>query len=228
MKTLLTFCLLLTSATIYAQTDCKPYLPSEVGNTWEITSYSKKDKVTGTTTYEILSVVESDSATTYEVQSTFFDNKGEQTYQSTYEAVCDKGIFHLDMTVMMDGNTMAAYENMDVEVDATDYELPPTDESAVGSLEDGTLKVKIASGGVNVMSMTVNVTDRKVEGLEEITTEAGTFNCLKMTQNVNTRMVVKIEASSIEWYSEGVGMVRSESYNKSGKLTGYSVLTKLN
>ena len=39
--------------------------------------------------------------------------------------------------------------------------------------------------------------------------------------------IVKIEGSSTEWYSEGIGMVRSESFNAKGKLTGYSVLTKL-
>ncbi len=227
MKTLLTYCLLLAATFTFAQDDCKPYLPGTVGDSWEITSYSKKDKVTGTITYEILSITESDSTTTYEVQSTFFDEKGEQTYQSTYEAMCENGVFHLDMTVMMDGNTMAAYESMEVEVDATEFEVPEMNESAIGPLEDGTLKVKIASNGVNMMTMTVNVTDREIESLEEVTTEAGTFECLKMTQTVNTRMIMKIESSSIEWYSEGIGMVRSESYNKNGKLTGYSVLTKL-
>ena len=209
------------------ESDCKPYLPGETGKTWEITNYSPKDKVTGTVKYEILSVTESDTSTVYEIQSTYFDKKEEQTYQSTYEASCENGIFQLDMTVMMDGNSMGAYQNMDAEVDATEFELPPTDESAVGPLEDGTLKVSVASSGINMMTMTVHVTDRKVEGLEEITTDAGTFNCLKLTQNVSTRMLIKIEASSIEWYAEGVGVVRSESYNSKGKLTGYSVLTKL-
>ncbi|MCR9171111.1 MAG: hypothetical protein NXI10_01360 [bacterium] len=227
MKLLLTLSFIIASILTMAQTDCKPYLPGDVGKTWEITSYSAKDKVTGRVTHEILSVSETDSSTTYEVKSVFYDKKDEQTYESTYEAECVNGIFHLDMTVMMDGNAMAAYEDMDAEVDATEFELPPTDASAVGPLEDGTLNISVSTNGMNVMNMTVEVTDRKVEGLEEITTDAGTFNCLKLSQNVSTKMVFKIEASSIEWYSEGVGMVRSESYNSKGKLTGYSVLTKL-
>lgn len=227
MKVLLTLCFFVAGTLAMAQSDCKPYLPGETGKTWEITNYSPKDKVTGTVKYEILSVTESDTSTVYEIQSTYFDKKEEQTYQSTYEASCENGIFQLDMTVMMDGNSMGAYQNMDAEVDATEFELPPTDESAVGPMEDGTLKVSIASNGMNMMTMTVHVTDRKVEGLEEITTDAGTFNCLKLTQNVSTRMLIKIEASSIEWYAEGVGVVRSESYNSKGKLTGYSILTKL-
>jgi hypothetical protein len=37
--------------------------------------------------------------------------------------------------------------------------------------------------------------------------------------------MVKTEASSKEWYAEGVGLVKSEIYNKKGKLMGYSELT---
>ncbi|XOV66093.1 MAG: hypothetical protein ACFHU9_10695 [Fluviicola sp.] len=227
MKALFSFYFLLLGTLTYAQSDCRPYLPGETGKTWEITNYSNKDKVTGTIRYEILSVNETDSTTIYEIQADYYDKKNNQTYQSTYEASCLNGIFQLDMTAMMDGNSMAAYKDMDAEVDATEFELPPTDPSAVGPLEDGKLKVSVGSNGMNIMTMTVEVTDRKIEGVEEITTEAGTFNCLKLTQNVSTRMLLKIEASSIEWYAEGVGMVRSESYNSKGKLTGYSVLTKL-
>jgi len=35
-----------------------------------------------------------------------------------------------------------------------------------------------------------------------------------------------VEGTSKEWHSENVGMVRSESYNKKGKLLGHSELTK--
>ena len=75
--------------------------------------------------------------------------------------------------------------------------------------------------------MTIYVTDRAVEARESLTTSAGTFDCIKITQKETTKMIVKIQATSKEWYAENIGMVRSESYNKKGKLTGYSVLTKI-
>ena len=70
--------------------------------------------------------------------------------------------------------------------------------------------------------------DRKVEKREDITTSAGTFNCIVISQTISTKMMVRIKASSKECYAENVGMVRSESYNKKGKLLGYSELTKFN
>jgi hypothetical protein len=49
IKALLTIVIGFSLFTGYSQTDCKPYVPAGVGSTWELTSYSKKDKVTGNT-----------------------------------------------------------------------------------------------------------------------------------------------------------------------------------
>ena len=61
-----------------------------------------------------------------------------------------------------------------------------------------------------------------------MTCPAGTFDCIQLSQKVALKMGINIEAYSKEWYAEDIGMVRSESYTKNGKLTGYSLLTKLN
>lgn len=38
-------------------------------------------------------------------------------------------------------------------------------------------------------------------------------------------MGIKIRGSAKQWYSENVGMVKQENYNKKGKLMGSSLLT---
>ena len=47
------------------------------------------------------------------------------------------------------------------------------------------------------------------------------------TAKISTKMMIRIKNKSKEWYAEDVGMVRSETYNKRGKLMGYSELTKI-
>lgn len=229
MKTIITAALLilLISATGYAQTDCKPYVPTAVGTKWEITNYNPKGKETGKVAYELLEKTETDSVSTFKIRTVTYDDKDKETYTNTYSAKCVGGKFEFDMACMINGEQMAAYQNMDVQVDATKLEIPTLDESAGTTLEDGKVVVGVGSGGVSVFKMTVEVTDRKVEAREEKTTPAGTFDCLKLSQKVSTRMLMKIEASSKEWYAEEVGLIRSESYNKKGKMTGYSELTKL-
>lgn len=77
------------------------------------------------------------------------------------------------------------------------------------------------------MEMNMRIFDRKVEGTESVTTPAGTFNCFKLSQSVEMKMMFSVSAKSIEFYSKEFGMVRSESYDSKGKLTGYTVLSKM-
>lgn len=227
MKYLITCLLLISSFNILsAQIDCKPYIPTTVGTTWELTNYTDKGKVTGRIEYELVDKVVNGNDITFSIKTTTYDKKDEAIFTSSYDARCRDGKFALDMAFMMDGNSMQAYQNMDVSIDASDFEIPSMDATSGTELPDGTLKVGIA--GPIAMNMTVFVTDRKVEKKETITTPAGTFPCLVFSQSVSTKMVVNVNAVSKEWYAEKTGLVRSESYNKNGKLLGYSELTKLN
>ena len=227
MKSILILTLALFSSIGYAQTDCKPYLPATKGSTWELTNYNPKGKATGTVTYELTDKIVSGNTITFTVTNTSYDKKGKETFKNTSEAKCHNGQFEFDMSFMMDGSALEAYQSMEVDIDASDFEIPKLDAAGGTTLKDGTLKVSVGASGVTMFSMTVLVTDRKVELREDRTTPAGTFNCIKLTQKVMTRMVMKIEGASTEWYAENVGMVRSESYNKKGKMTGYTELTKL-
>lgn len=227
MKTITIAMLALIVGTGYAQTDCKPYVPTSEGTKWEITNYSAKGKATGKVAYELVEKLETSGNLTFTIKAISYDKKGKEAFQNTYEAYCVNGKFNFDMAFKMDGEAMQAYESMDVDVDASDYEIPSMDAAPGTTLKDGTLTVEVGSGSVPVFKMTVLITDRKVESIEDKKTPAGTFKCIMLSQKFSTKMIVKVEGSSKEWYSEEVGMVRSESYSKNGNLNGYSELTKL-
>jgi hypothetical protein len=80
--------------------------------------------------------------------------------------------------------------------------------------------------------MKINITNRVVASQESVTTAAGTFNCYKITQdfkmeNIVMGMTIPITMKSIEYYAAGTGMVKSQSFDKNGKLAGYTLLTKI-
>lgn len=211
--------------TTYAQTDCRPYVPTNKGATWEITNYNAKGKVQGTVSYELIDKVVSGNDVTFKIRAIAKDKKGEDVYTNEFEAVCKDGKFDFGMAFKMDGNQLKAYEDMDVQVDASKFEIPDMNAPAGTTLDDSTLSINVDTG-IMAVKMNIEITDRKVEKREELTTPAGTFDCVVLSQTIYTKMMVKVTASSKEWYSENVGMVRSESYNKKGKLMGYSELTK--
>ena len=221
------FVLLLSASNVFSQVDCHPYVPQEKGSIWEITNYNKKGKVTGRNTYELIDRVESGNEITFTVSSKSYDKKDKLIFDNDFEAKCVGGKFELNMAYKLEGSMMATYKNMEFTMDASEFEIPPLGSSVGTELSDGSLVVEMDGDSPIKMKMTVEITDRKVEAKENITTPAGTFDCLVLTQNISTKMMVKMKNKSKEWYAENVGMVRTETYNKRGKLMGYSELTKM-
>jgi hypothetical protein len=82
----------------------------------------------------------------------------------------------------------------------------------------------ISNQGVKMMTMTVVVTNRKVEAVENITVPAGTYECYKITYDIESKMMFKVQTKAVEWYSMNIGLVKSETYDQKGKLAGSSEL----
>ena len=72
------------------------------------------------------------------------------------------------------------------------------------------------------------IKDRKVVGKETVTTAAGTFECFKVEQTTEMDMgFVKREMKGVSFIAEGIGVVRSESFDKNGDLESYSEITQV-
>ena len=67
-----------------------------------------------------------------------------------------------------------------------------------------------------------------MESAENITVEAGSFDTYKVTSNVSANaMGMKTSSKSAEWIAKGVGMVKSETYEKNGDISSYTELVSL-
>lgn len=228
MKSIALFLVTVFSMSLaFAQSECEPYIPTKEGSKWEVTNYNAKGKADGTAKFELIEKTVSGSDMTFKVKSQHFDKKEDESMDFEYEAKCIDGKFQLDMSFMMDGNAFQSFQNMDFEIDATELKLPTMEEAVGTELDDGSMTLKLTGDSPINMNMTIYVTDRKIEGKEQLTTPAGTFDCIILTQKISTKMIMKTESTSKEWFAPEVGMVRSESYNKKGKLMGFSELTKL-
>lgn len=228
MRTLLTLILSFILYVVgFGQKECQPYVPVEVGTKWEITNYNAKGKFTGKIAYELIEKTEEGNNITYTIENKTFDKKGKEVFVNTFATKCVDGVFQISMAAKMDGNQMAAYQNMDMDMDASDLDIPGMDVEPGTKLADGSLLVKVKAGGAIGINFKIDITDRTIDAKEEVTTPAGTFNCIVMSQTVSTKVGIKVVGSSKEWYSVDVGVVKSESYNKSGKLVGSSELTML-
>ena len=229
MKTLLKIAASLFMIMGYIQAfaqDCEPYYVTGEGAVREMASYDKKDKLTGTTIQTVKEIKTTGNKTEWTVGTVSRDAKGKETGAGELSMSCEDGIFKMDMKNFIDDETMKSFEGMEVTMDATDLDYPAV--LAPGqTLKDGHITIKATSQGIPVMTMVVKIYDRKVEAIEDMTTPAGTFSCYKMSSTIESKTMFTIVAKSTDWIAKRVGVVRSETFDKNGNLTGYMVLNSM-
>lgn len=207
--------------------ECPNYYPLSQGSNWELTQYDKKDKVESISTVLVNSYIDTENGYLANIASTTTDAKGKSVGTSEVVMKCENGIFIFDMRNFISAATVESYKDMEVEIIASDMQYPGMLESG-SSLPDASITYKITNSGFAMMTITINITNRKIEGKETVITPAGTFDAYKITYNVNSKMgMMKTSAMATEYLSPGNGIVKSETYNEKGVLQGYSLLTKI-
>lgn len=207
---------------------CKTYFPLEKGTKLTYQNYDSKDKLQSTDYFMVKDVVTANGITTISVEASGTDKKGEPSYETTFEYTCENGVFKISMESMMSPEQMEAYKDMEVTVTQSEIQFPSN--MTVGqSLPDADMNVKVASNGMQIMEMNFKISNRKIEAKESITTAAGTFECFKLTQTTNMKMMfINKTFTSVDWITENIGPVRSETYDDKGKLESYRILTNIN
>lgn len=223
MKTFLSLLISLLLVVPLRSQDCETYFPMKSGAEFVITSYNAKDKQDATATHKVFNVNTNDGVTLVDVRTTVEAKKGDPI-EYEYQVQCDGDNLTLNHFSGIASEQLAMG---DITIEGDYLEIPRNPEAGQ-QLPDAMLKFSFGGSDMPMaMSMNIKIINRVAEGYEEITTPAGTFNALKISYEVETKMVMTVRGKGVEWFAEGVGMVRTESYNNKGKLQGYSVLTSI-
>jgi len=192
--------------------DCKSFYPLIKGYKWVYNNYDKKDKLEDISTTLVSDVKSSGDAIEYvmDVKSeSAKPKKDEEPFERTISYFCRNGVLSVDMSTLLPSE----YGEMDITIEQNEMTLPSSLKEGQ-TLEDA--QVKVFVNGMQLMQM--DITNRKCEKYEEITTGAGTFNCAVISYDVTSKVAfMTVLSSSKEWYSPKVGQVMTETYDKNGK-----------
>ncbi len=194
-----------------------------------ITAYQNLDvkgKLTSTVSTTCLDVEKAGGAIIYKIKSEFVDAKNKNQSTREYDMKCEDGKFYVDMQSLVDPKSMEAFKDMEVSIDNKDL-IYPSGLAAGQVLPDASVTISASSGGVKLMNLVVNITNRKVIGTELVNVPAGTFECFKITYDVETKMMFKISSSVAEYVNMGVGSVKTETFDKKGKISATTILVEL-
>lgn len=210
-----------------AKAQCNEFYQFSEGSEWELETYNAKGKVTGKNHQKVTSLEKTSAGYNATINSVFYNEKGKETMKGDLSFKCENGTMYIDMRNFISQEQLEAFKSYEMKVEAENLEMPG--KLSVGqTLKDGSVNIA-ADGAPLPTSLNMKITERKVVAQETITTPAGTFECYKITANIatTTQMGIKMNLnfSTIDWIALKVGAVKSESYNKSGKLMGYTILT---
>ncbi len=215
-----------TFIAFYTYCQCDAYFNFQEGAEYEMTHYSAKDKISGKSLSQIISIEDNNGVITATIKGTMLDKKGEESTSFTYEYICDNGILKIDMEKFIPKESFGSDSNIEFDMKGDYLEIPGNLE--VGQeLKDGKIEGKMTMGDNSAMAnmtMTISIFNRKVVSREDITTPAGTFSCYKISYDMESAtkvmgMNTKVSLKGVEYVAKGVGVIKTESYNKNGKLS---------
>lgn len=223
-------CLALTAA--HSQ-DCANFLFLQKDKTVEMTVYDKKGEPNGRQVYLVSNVATSGAATTGTINSEIFDKKGNSKGKANSTIVCNGGEMRIDMKLLLPPQESEQF-GMNAEVNAQNSYLSYPVTMKVGDqLPDGNLTIDMSHNGPSgpggappaggpppppgfAKSLTMVISNRKVEAQESVTTSAGTWNCFRIS--FKSKLTVKtgpigfpVNMEGVEWYAPGFGIVKSQS-----------------
>lgn len=204
------------------------FFPTKEGTVLIYKNFDKKDKLTTTVQYTVkhVTINGSNMDITYLCES--FDPKEKPIFNEeiTIHKKGDK--LYLDMSNFI--NKAAFQQNgqipAEIQVTGNDMEMPANPNPG-DILPDANVAMALKIGFIN-MKMAADVTNRKVESIEDITVKGGTFSCYKFSSDINSSALgIKMHFKNFDWYAKGIGTVKNENYDKNGNMQSHSELVEV-
>ena len=140
-------------------------------------NYNAKAKLQSTSKTTVISTKAIPGGQEANLKSEITDAKDKPQSTSNFTLKCENNIIYMDMRHFMPEEQLKGFENMEMKVNGDFLELP--DNISPGqTLKDGKMEMEMSNQGMKMMTMKVNITNRKVEATESKTTPAGTFECM--------------------------------------------------
>ncbi|HOZ84741.1 MAG TPA: hypothetical protein PK191_04575 [Niabella sp.] len=211
MKSIFTLTILLFTSHCFAQCN---YYYLQNNKTVTIGMFDRKGKESGQTVYKVSNVKKAGSTSSGDVQSEVFDKKGKSIAKGTGTMQCKSGILMMDMKMLMNPQQAQQFKDADVKGKGAYLEYP-TSVKVGETLEDASFDMDINMESGIAANLSIDITNRKVEAKESITTPAGTWQAFKITYHSKTVLAmgisIPINMEMTEWFVPDFGVVKTES-----------------
>jgi len=221
MKKLLFIAATLTGFSCASAQDCKNYYFLQNNKTIEMSIYGKKGDLSAKQVYTVSDVKTAGGSTTGTVNSELFDKKGKSMAKSSCLIRCTGASLMVDMKMMLPQQQQQQVTT-EAKIDEGFIEYP-AGMKAGDLLKDATFSMDMNNNGI-AGHLTMNLSNRKIEAKENVTTSAGSWECFKITYNgkITMKMAgigIPMNVDGTEWYAPGFGVVKTQSKHGGTEIT---------
>lgn len=196
------------------------------GVTLQYTNTNKKGKTESIHTHKVVSLENHKDTLVMQIELQVADEKGKEQYSNNFPIKCHQGTLYMDMQNLVPNTGAQNQPNIEITMVGDDV-IYPANMSAGQVLPDAEMEMSTAISGMTMMKNRFKIYNRKVEALETLTTSAGNFKCYRISYDMDYNALGKRTMHCVYWFSDNVGMVKTETYGKKGDLESRMELTKV-
>lgn len=170
------------------------------------------------------------TVTTVLLKSGTYDTRNKLLHQQDLTFRCRQDTSFTDGTAELDPEKLNSFRDRRFAAEPTPLAWP--NQPTVGSgLPAGGITVQVSSSAVDIAKVQGLVRNRRITGTETITTPAGTFQCYKVEAERETATIARADIAMrtvnrvVDYYAPNVGLVKTEVYDKKGRLEQVRLLT---
>lgn len=224
MKRKITLLLCLIIFSIHAQEKCSKYYTLEEGAHFQYDNYGRNGNKVGSIHYNVHNVTHYDFDTEAWMKISYTDIMDKEFLILDYNFNCINNILEIDYESIISSEMLKQFQGKKIELSGSDIILP--NNLIVGQkLDDANVFMRLDMGGKKI-NFQVALINRTVEKQESATTPAGTFDCYVIYGDRVTNKMIQQTFTSRLWLSEGVGMIKQETYDKGGNVLNSMVLVQ--
>lgn len=222
MKSFFTILIVTCSGLTATAQKCDQFYLLQNGKSVTMTSYGRKDKMTGTVVYKVSDVKKTTEGLTAKINTQVFDDKQEGISTGEAQIFCNGGQYKMDLRMMLEQRQLKQMKNYNANVDFfVDY---PAAMKVGDVLKDATFTLESKNkDGLNP-DLEMTIEERTVLANESVTTTAGTWDCFKIKAHITIKTIIggisiPFSTDITEWFAPGFGIIKSTTKSTRTELT---------
>lgn len=210
------------------QGDYVAHIPTRVGATLTYTNFDEHGKEIDHRVYTVKDVTEKRRRVDILTQLDQYSPKGKHLGSIDITFHVRRGAFYGEVENSLDPKTVIAYKKERAAIWGAAIVWPA--QFKIGDkLPDSMIKVDPNErNNSQLKPISLGTFDRKVVGVERITTPAGTFDCFVVESTSTLSLFEDFRMAQVDWFAPGIGVIKTEMYNNNGTVSSSTELTELN